>query len=252
MKRTNADLRLVYDRAYANGNFFSIPSKEISDTILSSVEWGGKNVLEVGCGCGEMAHRITCSGANSILAIDYSLVGIKKAKLKFTQNNLLFRCKDLETVHGKFDVVVAQEVLEHVDDPFTVLKKFCGMADTVIVSCPNFLNPRGFVWMALAVLLDVPMSLTDVSYLAPFDFEEWAEKLGFGLRWHTIQHDHAFGKPMLKNMQQRLFSALADAGLPNERVVKFIEWFSRAVAFERKEKHNGVTAVYVLEKIYKD
>ena len=47
----------------------------------------------------------------------------------------------------------------------------------LVVTCPSFLNLRGHVWMTLQLLLDVPMSLTDLHFICPFDMERWAEEL---------------------------------------------------------------------------
>ena len=47
--------------------------------------------------------------------------------------------------------------------------------------CPSFLNVRGHVWMTLQLLFDVPMSLSDLHFLCPFDFEEFCEGKGYEL-----------------------------------------------------------------------
>ena len=68
-----------------------------------------------------------------------------------------------------------QGVLEHLDKPFKTLRSIIianlKKNGQFITSSPSFLNPRGYVWMTLQLLFDVPMSLTDIHFLCPFDFE---------------------------------------------------------------------------------
>ena len=74
------------------------------------------------------------------------------------------------------DVVVSCGTLEHMSDPRQELCRMIELVDgkgTIILTCPYFLNIRGFVWMTLALLLDVPMSLTDKHFISPFDIEGW-------------------------------------------------------------------------------
>ena len=39
----------------------------------------------------------------------------------------------------------------------------------IISASPSFMNPRGYVWMTLQLLLNVPMSLSDVHFFSPTD-----------------------------------------------------------------------------------
>lgn len=78
-----------------------------------------KHVLELGCGSG-MGTYLYSLVAKSITAVDYSGVAIDYAKtypsdpykVSFKEMNL-----EKEIPDGKYDVVVATEFLEHIDDP---------------------------------------------------------------------------------------------------------------------------------------
>ena len=67
MKRTNEDLEKIYDKVYELGEniFFSIPSKEITEEISNLIDWQDKEVLEVGCGTGELSHEIAKKGGKT-------------------------------------------------------------------------------------------------------------------------------------------------------------------------------------------
>ena len=78
--------------------------------------WKGKNVLELGCGTGELANGLALCGAN-VYAIDFSSSSIKKAKelskklgtkVKFEEKNILeFKSEK------KYDIVIALGSLHH-------------------------------------------------------------------------------------------------------------------------------------------
>jgi len=252
-ERTNEGLKAVYDGIYAKGKekFFTTDSLEITGSVLVEDKWNGKKVLEAGCGTGETAYGIAKLGGE-VLAIDYSKEAIIVAEKQFKHPKLKFECKSYEQINGKFDVVVMQETIEHTNDALGTLKKLKELTNDggkIIVTCPSFLNIRGYVWMSLLMLLKVPMSLTDVHYLCPFDMEEYADKLGLKLsKWKTLRHSMGNGEQMVADMRKRLTNALRDAKLPNENVDRFMEWLKKASTYDNTLPHTGATGVYVFTK----
>ncbi|MBN2142799.1 class I SAM-dependent methyltransferase [Candidatus Woesearchaeota archaeon] len=251
--RDNKSLKDKYDEVYKKGkeSFFTFDSLDISGAVLQEDGWKGKQVLEIGCGTGETAIQIAEAGAESVLATDYSKEAIKIAEEMHKHPKLKFECKGIEELDGKYDVVVMQEVLEHTDDPFAVLKSLKGFMkedSKLIVTCPNFTNIRGYIWMSLQLLLNVPMSLSDVHFLCPFNIQEWADELGLKLKWRTIGYDKANGEKMIIDMRKRLTNALRDAKLDNTNVEKLLAWLSEVIKYDHGLPFAGVTGVYVLTK----
>ena len=75
----NKKLREKYNDVYKNGkeSFFSRFSNgedisETDKTVLESINWVDKRVIDIGCGTGNTAARIAEIGARSVLGIDYS------------------------------------------------------------------------------------------------------------------------------------------------------------------------------------
>lgn len=83
---------------------------------------------------------------------------------------------------------------------------------TVITSSPCFLNPRGIVWMTLAMVGAV-MSKTDLHFLHPWQFEEFCQKRGYRLRMEDCDDDWGNGKAMILDYKKRLPLALKDGNL---------------------------------------
>lgn len=99
---------------------------------------GGKQVLEVGCGEGELAnHLVTNAPAPArYVATDLSLDRLSPRldpRIETAQASIF----DLPYATDSFDVVVCCEVLEHVDDPSAALAEVARVArGKVLLSTP--------------------------------------------------------------------------------------------------------------------
>ena len=72
---------------------------------------GGKRVLEIGCGQGELASMINYAGAKEVSAIDFSQQAIETAKKRYNLENLSFQNIDYREVKNRHDIVVLQGVI---------------------------------------------------------------------------------------------------------------------------------------------
>jgi len=253
---TNQSLKKRYDTIYkeGQGTYFSFSSYNQSHPILDLVgNWEGKNVLEIGCGEGALSAMIGLAGAKKVDAIDYSEEAIKIAKSKINLDNVDYICKEAVDIDSQYDVVVMLGVLEHIDNPFETLKSFMdnnvknkGM---LITSSPSFLNPRGYVWMTLQLLFDVPMSLSDIHFLCPFDFQSFAEKYNYKIEIRSTDYDWGGGKRTLIDFEKRLSNALKDAGMDNEKVPYLLQWLQKAMPYFQHDNYSGANVAYRIERI---
>jgi SAM-dependent methyltransferase len=166
--------------------------------------------------------------------------------------NVAFHCRDFHDHTGRYDVVVLQGVAEHLNQPFealqTVIEDYLKPGGVLITSSPSFLNPRGYVWMTLQLLFEVPMSLSDLHFLCPFDFEEFARKSGCEITVKSTDQDWAAGDRLLIDFQKRLPNALADAGLPPEGVSRLLEWLKKAAPYFQTNEFSGANVAYKISK----
>ncbi len=258
----NKDLKEIYDKVYSKGEdrhytrlLFS-NGKLTNDkrAILKAVAWKGKKVLDVGCGTGEVAYRIAQKGASHVLGIDYSKSAITTARSKYQHARLSFLQKDLKKVNGIYDVVISMGTLEHTDSPFAVLKnltRHVRKGGSLLLTCPNWVNPRGYMLQTLRLLFHARITLADLHYLTPVEFEAWAKKLSMKLHWRTVDHDWGHGKRLVEDFKNRIPNVLRDSKLPYEqkRVDAFIDWIDTHVALlETNKKFGGVTGVYHFKK----
>jgi 2-polyprenyl-3-methyl-5-hydroxy-6-metoxy-1,4-benzoquinol methylase len=247
---TNADLRDLYEAGYAAGNTWHTPVDTWEESLLihkMGGDWRGKTVLEIGCGEGRLAALIAASEAYQVSAIDYSSAAISTAISRYSLPNLLYASCDLADVENCYDVVVMQGVLEHSDYPWldlVSLLKMLSPSGHIITSSPSFLNPRGYVWQTLRLLFNVPMSLSDLHAINPWEMQAWCDQHGLPLHYESCHHDWGHGQVLKADYAHRLPKALADAGMDASRVDTLLAWLEQAGQYEQPTEWNGATIVY--------
>lgn len=123
-------------------------------SLLNTIEF--ESILEVGCGPGDLAARILTQPANYV-GIDIDSNEIETARTRYP--NLSFQVASAYTLPAEsksIDLVLACEVLEHLDDPALALTEIERVArEWVLVSVPRepmwrILNmARGKYWTKL-------------------------------------------------------------------------------------------------------
>ena len=250
----NKDLKNKYDEVFKEGsdNFFTCNVFHEAWTIAGAFDWEKKRVMDVGCGEGMLPAMIAHAGADYVVGVDYSEEAIKNATKKFDCDNLQFIADDYRVVEGMFDVITMQGVMEHLDNPWEELKNMLdnhlSEGGCLITSSPSFINPRGYVWMTLKKLFDVPMSLTDLHFICPFDMEEFCQKNGYGLVYKSIHQDWGSGETMIRDYKKRLVNALRDAGMDNSKVEDLLEWMYKANHYFQTSESTGAIVVYKVTK----
>ena len=264
-QRSNSDLKSFYDKSYKTGEdkvftFFE-NGKHISEdhpAALTALNWSNKAVLDVGCGTGMLAREIAARGASRVIGLDYAAPAIEEAKGQPHPDSVEFVTADIMTWTPPcvFDVIVTLGTMEHLDEPARFLGRMAEMLaqdGDILVACPHFLNPRGYVWMAMATLLDVPMSLSDLHFIHPWDMKKWASGLGLNVELiTTVDREWAYGQRLLRDYNKRLRNALRDANLPTDKVDDYMEYLGNLV--QHLETGNagagldGATALYRLRR----
>ena len=249
----NIDLEKKYDKVFKDGasNFFTSDYFEEAITIAGYYEWSSKRVLDIGCGEGRLCSMIAEAGASEVIGVDYSQEAINNANVKFSMPNLKFFKDNYKNIKGKFDVVTMEGVMEHFDNPWHELINILDLVASdgcLITSSPSFLNPRGYVWMTLVKLFKVPMSLTDLHFICPFDMKDFCDNNNYALEYKTIYQDWGSGEMMLMDFNRRLRNALRDANLDNEGVDGLLEWLERANQYFKRSNDSGAVTVYKIKK----
>ena len=103
-----------------------------------------KIVLDISCGQGYGSYFLSEWGARYVTGVDIDKHSIQIANELFRKENTNFVCQNGEDLslfeNGAFDLIVANETVEHVENPvkfLTELKRVCRSDGVIIVTCPN-------------------------------------------------------------------------------------------------------------------
>ena len=79
----------------------------------------GKRVLDIACGSGYGSGELREAGARYVLGVDISDKAVEYAKAHYANSEVGFTVGSAENLssHGKFDLVVSFETIEHLEDP---------------------------------------------------------------------------------------------------------------------------------------
>jgi len=189
---TNKELSLLYADDYykkIKPNYIYFNEKEIEyldytfneklDTIEKLLSSKSKRVLDIGSGPGFFLRRAKRRGWD-VLGIEPSLAACnysKKHNIPTIQK--FFYEVDIKQI-GKFDAIHIFDVLEHVNDPISILKKSYSLlkrGGIIVVEVPNDFNPlqklvqkklkKKEYWVTLSPTSENPSTLVHLNY---FDF----------------------------------------------------------------------------------
>jgi ubiquinone biosynthesis O-methyltransferase len=155
------DLQIKYEEIYRDSDvWLYTKSNGIHSVVLGQIKdyLSNKRVLDIGCGAGRLA--IMCANfAKEVTGFDFSESAIRLARLCASctkTNNIEFLVSEIneycQQTSKKYDVIMMIGVLEHVQEPVSILRDVANILDkhgTLIVACPNFINFRGFSYMTL-------------------------------------------------------------------------------------------------------
>jgi 2-polyprenyl-3-methyl-5-hydroxy-6-metoxy-1,4-benzoquinol methylase len=130
-------------------------SRYSSHDYLFRLVGTGANVLDLGCGDGDVAAELAARG-NQIVGVDRAAEPRRRKVMKaYFQTSLENGLGPLDArlaTHGPFDIIVLADVLEHLSDPVSLLRecsRYLKPGGCVIVSVPNVAN----LWIRLNLLV---------------------------------------------------------------------------------------------------
>ena len=222
--------------------------------VIKEMKWKGKRVLDVGCGTGNFAREIAKKDAKYVLGIDYADEAIKIAEKNNKEKNLKFKKLDVIKLDEKFDIIVSIGTIEHMDNPIKIIKKLKSCLNKngkIILTTPNWTNPRGYVLMTLWFLFNAPITLADLHYLTPNEHLKMAKKVNMKLKWRTIEHSWGNGEIMIKDFQRRIPNVMRDMKMKidDKKMKLFLKWLkTNVVVMDNSLPQNGAIGLYTYTK----
>ena len=160
----------------------------------------------------------------------------------------------MNKLNEKFDIIVSIGTIEHMDNPIKIIKKLKSCLNKngkIILTTPNWTNPRGYVLMTLFFLFNAPITLADLHYLTPNEHLKMAKKVNMKLKWRTIEESWGNGEIMIKDFEKRIPNVMKDIGknIDKKQMKSFLKWLKNNVSdMNNSLPQNGAIGLYVYSK----
>lgn len=255
-------LKDYYDEVYrGNKNQHFLKYRQgatASETHQLAAKWLAEHapecraLLDFGCGEADFLGHFVPPSVRRV-GVDYSEAALANAKARYTGIELVVGDDTCLTGHAAaFDVVTSFGTIEHLDDPKQAMKSLAAClrpGGLLLVSCPNFINVRGVIWMTLSKLFDVPMSLSDRHFIGPADIEAWSKELGLEvIAMQAVDLDVGQGDYLCVDMKRRLTNALRDAKLDNSKVDDLLAWVTANLPYFPAGSLSGSECLYLVRR----
>jgi 2-polyprenyl-3-methyl-5-hydroxy-6-metoxy-1,4-benzoquinol methylase len=135
---------MAFDITAKPGNYFTLVRTE----MLPFIPKGASKILEIGCADGNFGELLMSQGAKEVWGLEYEQdqAEIAKKRLhKVLVGDVAIQLLNLPDQY--FDVIVCNDVLEHLIDPYTVvlkLKNKLSENGVIVSSIPNIRYFRNF------------------------------------------------------------------------------------------------------------
>ena len=115
--------------------------QQVRHEVLTLVPADARRILDVGCAEGMLGAQLLERGASEVFGIEYDPTVGARARTCLTG----VYCGDVETMDlpfapGSLDCIICADVLEHLRNPYDVLKRFAGLlskSGIIVSSIPN-------------------------------------------------------------------------------------------------------------------
>ncbi len=133
--------RLVYHRHYSD-TFYFVQWVQVEMMLRP---YKDHNILEIGCGPGQLAHFLQDKGYKKYKGFDFSEEAINRAKNTCNQDFFVGDAFDPKIYYASTDAIVCLEVLEHLKKDIDIIKLIKN-STFIIIGVPNFDDPGHVRW----------------------------------------------------------------------------------------------------------
>ncbi len=146
-----------YSQGYKDSAAMQIRTKRRVDYFLNLMDKSEiKDVLEIGCGRGEVSNYIAENSNHQVLGTDICRPFIDEANKRYQLPNLNFAVLDfnnpVEVEKKQFDYIIGNGILHHlyynIDESLINLRKLLKPGGKIIFLEPNLLNPYCYLIFA--------------------------------------------------------------------------------------------------------
>jgi methionine biosynthesis protein MetW len=146
--------------------------------ILEHVPRGASRVLDLGCATGTTGAALKARQPATVVGVELEPAYAAEAEQRLDEVIV----GDVEDVQpdGRFDVLIAADVLEHLRDPWTALRRYAALLEpggTAVVSLPNVGHWSTYANLARGSWPRRPEGIFDATHLRWFTLRDARELL---------------------------------------------------------------------------
>ncbi len=166
---------MEYDEMFRDTNNYYLYTKRSASKLLINFarKNAGKTILDIGCATGEYCHELNKSGF-SCVGVDINPEYIKHANENGIESYVM-NAKNLGFPDNSFDTILLFEVLEHVDDPSSVLDEAKRVAKkNILITVPN--STRFFELKKMGLTYEHMLEKDHINFFTVEDLENLLSK----------------------------------------------------------------------------
>lgn len=171
------DLEWIFERLAHEKSFRSFadhPVRMESFRFLRNFLLPSQNVLDLGCGGGDLSHMIS-THTKAVVGVDHNKHLTEVAGKTFSAPNLKFISTDVfEFLKGnsdKFDVLILSHLLEHLEKPEDLIASYKQFFEFIYIEVPDFERSHLNVYRKH---LNTKLIYSDSDHIWEFDREDMA------------------------------------------------------------------------------
>ena len=133
--RNQKNMAVDYEQYFTKEKLESARNPKIDDRIIAMInKKGADTILDVGASIGILAEKLVAMDKH-VTCVDIKTEYIAELKRKGL-NTFKAEIENLPFNDKEFDLAIAEEVLEHLENPGAGLKELCRVANSVIFTLP--------------------------------------------------------------------------------------------------------------------
>lgn len=124
----------------AQGGEFEWPNMVALNKLVASFIYTEKKIINIGAGTGTFEQYASQIGGVEIIASEFDVECVNWCKENRAIENVTYCSLGMDSllqIHGKFDLAVSIDVIEHIDDYGKFLRQFSALSDNAILTTPN-------------------------------------------------------------------------------------------------------------------
>lgn len=211
-----------YSQGYKPSLAMTVRTKRRCDYIINRMSLTTKlvDILEIGCGTGEISHLLAQKTSKQVLGTDISKLFIDSARENFNLPNLKFEVLDFnnakQLTDKKFDYIVGNGILHHLfyglDHSLENMYRLLATGGKLIFLEPNIYNPY------CSLIFKIP-SLRKMTHLEPSEMAFSKKFIKTKLAKHGFANiEVAYRDFLLPNTPQFLIKTVIGLGSWLERI----------------------------------